>query len=111
MDSGASHYITADLQNLAHHLPYTGTDDVMIGDGKSLQITHLGSSTLHSSTHSFKLKNILCVPDIKRNLLSIYQFCVDNNVSVEFLPWCFFMKDLLTGEIHAKGKTKEGEYE
>jgi len=83
----------------------------MIGDGKSLRITHLGSSTLHSSAHSFKLNNILCVPDIKRNLLSIYQFCVDNNVSVEFLPWCFLVKDLLTGEIRAKGKTKNGVYE
>jgi hypothetical protein len=51
------------------------------------------------------------VPDIKRNLLSIYQFCVDNNVSVEFLPWCFLVKDLLMGEIRAKGKTKEGVYE
>jgi hypothetical protein len=51
------------------------------------------------------------VPDIKRNLLSIYQFCIDNNVSVEFLPWCFFVKDLLLGEIRVKGKTKEGVYE
>lgn len=86
LDSGVSHHITTDLQNLAHHLPYIGTDNVMIGDGKSLRITHLGSSALQSSTHSFKLQNILCVPDIKHNLLFIYQFCVDNNVSVEFLP-------------------------
>jgi hypothetical protein len=83
----------------------------MIGDGKSLRITHLGSSELQPSTHSFKLTNILCVPDIKHNLLSIYQFCVDNNVSVEFLPWCFLVKDLLMGEIRTKGKTKEGVYE
>jgi hypothetical protein len=111
MDSGASHHITSDLQNLAHHLPYTGTDDVLIGDGKGLKITHLGSNQLSSSTHSFHLNNILCVPDIKRNLISIYQFCVDNNVSIEFLPWCFLMKDLLTGEIRVKGKTNEGVYE
>ena len=111
LDSGASHHIMTDLQNLAHHLPYTGTDDVMIGDGKSLRITHLGSSEFQSSTHSFKLTNILCVPDNKRNLLSIYQFCIDNNVSVEFLPWCFLVKDLLTGEIRAKGTTKKGVYE
>jgi hypothetical protein len=66
----------------------------MTGDGKSLRITHLDSSTLHSSAHSFKLNNILYVPDIKRNLLSIYQFCVDNNVFVEFLPWCFLKQKL-----------------
>jgi hypothetical protein len=51
------------------------------------------------------------VPDIKRNLLFVYQFCVDNNVSIEFLPWCFLVKDLLTGKIRAKGKTKEGVYD
>jgi len=111
LDNGASHHITSDLQNLAQHLPDTGTDDVMIGDGKGLTITHLGSNKLYSSTHSFNLNNILCVPDIKRNLISIYQFCVDNNVSIEFLPWCFLVKDLLTGEIRAKGKTNEGVYE
>jgi len=111
LDSGASHHITLDLQNLAHHLPYVGTDDVMIRDGKGLHITHLGSTKLHSSTHSFNLHNILCVPDIKHNLLFVYQFCVDNNVSIEFLPWCFLVKDLLTGKIRAKGKTKEGVYD
>jgi hypothetical protein len=42
MDSGASHHNTSNLQNLAHHLPYTGTDDVLIGDGKGLKIMHLG---------------------------------------------------------------------
>jgi len=111
LDSGASYHITSDLQNLAHHLPYVDTDDVMIRDIKGLRIRHLGSTKLHSSTHSFNLHNILCVPDIKCNLLYVYQFCVDNNVSIEFLPWCFLVKDLLTGEIHAKGKIKEGVYD
>ncbi|OIT04364.1 hypothetical protein A4A49_20549 [Nicotiana attenuata] len=34
LDSGASHHITSDLNNLSLHLDYVG-DDVMIGDGLS----------------------------------------------------------------------------
>ncbi|KAL6335792.1 hypothetical protein AAG906_039555 [Vitis piasezkii] len=40
LDSGASHHVTADLSNLSLHTPYTGSDDIMIGDGSSLPITH-----------------------------------------------------------------------
>ena len=111
LDSGASHHITADLHNLSLHTPYTSSDDVMIGDGTGLRITHTGSSTLHSDSSFFNLKNILCVPDIKKNLISIYQFCITNNVSIEFFPWCFLVKDLLTGVVRAQGESKGGVYE
>lgn len=42
LDTGASHHITTDLANLSLHQPYTGNDDVMIGDGTGHQITHTG---------------------------------------------------------------------
>jgi hypothetical protein len=83
----------------------------MIGDGTGLRITHTGSSTLHSGSSFFNLRNILCVPDIKKNLISIYQFCITNNVSIEFFPWCFLVKDLLTGVVRAQGESKGGVYE
>jgi hypothetical protein len=83
----------------------------MIGDGTGLRITHTGSSTLHSGSSFFNLRNILCVPDINKNLISIYQFCITNNVSIEFLSLCFLMKDLLTGVVRAQGESKCGVYE
>lgn len=42
LDSGASHHVTSDLGNLSLHEQYTGADDIMIGDGTSLPITHTG---------------------------------------------------------------------
>lgn len=42
-DSGASHHMTSDLGNLAAHNPYAGSDDVLLGDGSTLPITHSGS--------------------------------------------------------------------
>ena len=111
LDSGASHHVTTDLNNLSLHAPYNGVDNIMIGDGKGLPITHTGSTTISTSTISFNLNDVLCVPEIKRNLLSIYKFCVANNVSFEFLPWCFLVKDLLTGAVLAQGEPKDGVYE
>ena len=46
LDSGATHHITSDLNNLALHHPYQGGDDVLIADWSGLPITHTGSSTL-----------------------------------------------------------------
>ena len=111
LDSGASHHVTTDLHNLALHNPYDGTDEIMIGDGSGLPISHTGSTSLTTSSHSFTLSNVLCVPTMKRNLISISQFCKSNNTSIEFLPSAFHVKDLRTGAILLQGQTKNGVYE
>ncbi|WKA01920.1 hypothetical protein VitviT2T_020169 [Vitis vinifera] len=111
LDSGASHHVTADLSNLFLYTPYTVSDDIMIGDGSSLPITHTGSTSFTTHNTSFKLDNVLCVPSMRKNLISISQFCTSNNVSVEFLPSSFHVKELRTGAILLKGHTKDGVYE
>ena len=98
LDSGTSHHVTSDLQNLSLHSESTGHGDIMIGDGTGLPITHTGFSTLQSSHNSFRLHNVLYVPSMKRNLISVSQFCLTNNVSIEFLPHSFLVKDLRTGQ-------------
>ncbi|KAK9211993.1 hypothetical protein WN943_001372 [Citrus x changshan-huyou] len=40
LDSGASHDVTSDISNLSLHQPYEGPDDIVIGDGTGLNITH-----------------------------------------------------------------------
>ena len=83
----------------------------MIGDGSSLPITHTGSTSFTTHNTSFKLDNILYVLSMRKNLISISQFCTSNNVSVEFLPSSFHVKELRTGTILLKGHTKDGVYE
>ena len=83
----------------------------MIGDGTGLLISHTGSASLPSSTTTFTLNDALYVPSMKKNLISISQFCISNNASVEFLPSCFHVKDLRTGAILLTGNTKDGVYE
>jgi hypothetical protein len=46
LNSGASHNITSDLANLTTHSKYNGTDEVILGDGSGLKISHTGSLSL-----------------------------------------------------------------
>ena len=48
---------------------------------------------------------------MKHNLIYVYQFCNSNNVSMEFLLFLFFVKDLQSGAFLFQGSTKDGVYE
>jgi hypothetical protein len=111
LDSGASHHVTADLNNLSLHTPYNGQDDVMLGDGSNLPISHIGSVSLPTSNTSFHLQDILCVLKMQKKLISIALFCITNNVSIELFPHCFHVKDLQTRDILLQGGIKDGVYE
>ena len=97
LDSGASHHVTSDLNNLSLHSPYSGSDDIMIGDGSGLPITHSGSLHLPTKSSSFLLSDVLCVPTMKQNLISVSKFCLSNQVAIEFSPFSFIVNDLHTG--------------
>ncbi|KAJ1379218.1 hypothetical protein SESBI_47096 [Sesbania bispinosa] len=43
MDSGATHHIKNDLDRLHLSSPYSGSDQLIVGDGSTLPITHTGS--------------------------------------------------------------------
>lgn len=111
LDSGATHHLTSDLHNLSLHQPYMGGDEVVVGNGSSLPITHTGSMILPSSTRSLMLNDVLCVPHIHRNLISVHRLCNANRVSVEFFPSCFQVKDLATGAQILQGRSKDELYE
>lgn len=108
LDSGASHHITAEPQNLQE---YNGMEQVSMGDGNKIPITHTGSTQLNASNKFFKLSNTLCAPTIKRNLLSVSKFCQDNLTSIEFFPFHFSVKDLKTQIPLVHGQSRDGLYE
>lgn len=66
LDSGATHHITSDLNNLSLHQPYNSGDEVLIGDGSGLTISHTCSTFLPLSTRPLALNQILCVPHIHK---------------------------------------------
>ena len=99
MDSTTSHHITGDLTNLSIHNEYDGTDEVILGDGSGLTVSHIGYLELHSPNRTFILSDTLCVPNLSKNLIFVHHLTKQNNVVVEFHPFHFFVKDKITGVI------------
>ena len=83
-DSSTSDHLTANLNNLSLQSQYKGPKQVTMGNGQSLPINHIGNETLSTKYHNFILKNVLHVPSIAMNLLSVHKFYLDNNCSCHF---------------------------
>ncbi|KAL4565329.1 hypothetical protein LXL04_029418 [Taraxacum kok-saghyz] len=109
-DTRSSHHVTPDLSSFDQYEAYHGDDNIHVGNGKGLPILHIGSSKLHSRITSFSLSNLLHVPEIKQNLLSVQNFCQDNNVYFEFHSSFFTVKDEITHTILLTGPSKGGLY-
>jgi hypothetical protein len=74
---------------------------ITIGDGSSIPISCTGHSYIINPKTNFILRNILVAPSLIKNLISIRQFTIDNNVSVEFDPFSLSVKDLKMVEVLA----------
>jgi histone deacetylase 1/2 len=89
---------------------YGGKDKIQTANGSGMQIHHVGQSTIHNSSRPLQLRDVLHVPSVTRNLLSVPRFTRDNNVFFEFHPWYFFVKDRATREILLRGGVHGGLY-
>ena len=89
---------------------YHGLDQICIGNGLGLTVKHIGSTHLSTPTSSFLLHDVLHVPHITKNLISIQKFTTDTNTSIEFHPTHFFVKDCTTGKVLLHGLSNDGLY-
>nr|KYP52466.1 Retrovirus-related Pol polyprotein from transposon TNT 1-94 [Cajanus cajan]KYP52509.1 Retrovirus-related Pol polyprotein from transposon TNT 1-94 [Cajanus cajan]KYP52511.1 Retrovirus-related Pol polyprotein from transposon TNT 1-94 [Cajanus cajan] len=111
-DSGASNHLTNDISYLSTKQEYQGKQRVLVGDGNSLLISHIGHSKMHTaqSNITFSLPNIMYIPNISKNLLSISKFTNDNKVFVEFHPTECSVKSQETKMVLLKGHLKDELY-
>lgn len=58
---------------------------------------------------TLSLSNVLCVPTMKQNIISVSQLCKTNNASIEFNP-SFCAKDLTTRALLTQGWSKNNVY-
>ena len=117
LDSGATHHLTNNMANMHIREQFSGSDQLIIGNGQGLNITHIGDAFLNFKSSNDKhkhtsiaLKDILLVPSITKNLLSISKLIADNNLSVEFLRNIYVVKDTLKGQILIQGLAERGLY-
>jgi hypothetical protein len=109
-DSGANAHITANAADLTTLQPYNGMDIVQVGNGSGLMIHNTGSSLLNTSHNSFRLNNVLYCPQATSNLLSINQFCLDNNCYFILTGTTFFVKENKTRRLLLQGLVENGLY-
>lgn len=103
VDTGASSHMTNDAGILTNLVPYSGSDQVLVGNGSQLNITHIGDCNQYKN---LKLNKVLLVPNIKKNLISVSQLVKDNSCICEFTDSEFIVKDRETGKILATGNRK-----
>jgi len=58
-----------------------------------MNISNIGHATLHTPAADLYLKNILHVPKVQKNLVSVHKLALDNHVFLEFHPNFFLIKD------------------
>lgn len=102
--------MTGNRDKLFNLTSYTGRDYVMVGNGEKLKITHIGDAQLPAKHNDILLHDVLLVPDIKKNLLSVSQLTSDLPCYFEFTSDGFVVKEQKTNQVMAKGNKKGGLY-
>lgn len=71
--------MTPDLPVLTRSTPYEGIEKIIVGNGEGLDIKNIGHGTLQTPSHVLHLKNVLHIPMLTVNLLSVKKLCKDNH--------------------------------
>ena len=85
--------MTLDLASLALHKLYTASNSVIISDGTSLSIANIGSFTVTSLPTPFLFSNVLHVPAMSKNLISVSALYVNKPINVIFFDSFFQVQD------------------
>ncbi|KAI3507180.1 hypothetical protein L1887_22027 [Cichorium endivia] len=106
-DTGATDHMTSSAASVTHPAPFSGPDKVVFGNGTTLPISHIGQSSLGDS---IRLRDVLVVPAITKNLLSVSKLTSDNPLDVLFSHPHFYIQDRVTKRVLAQGRCEDGLY-
>ncbi|GKC79182.1 hypothetical protein Tco_1129956, partial [Tanacetum coccineum] len=96
IDTGVSSHLNFNASNLSTIFDKRLFSSIHVGDGKSIPVTNTGHSIIPSYHRPLHLHNVLVTHNISKNLISVHQFTVDNNCTIKFYAFGFFVKDYLT---------------
>jgi len=97
MDIEATSHITSSQGNLSSYFKLRKNNKINVGNGHSVPILGFRSTHLETPHPPLMLNNVLHAPNLIKNLVYVRQFTTDNNVSIEFDPFGFSVKDFQTG--------------
>ncbi|XP_071700227.1 uncharacterized protein [Rutidosis leptorrhynchoides] len=102
MDTGATSHMTANSGNLESYYPLRQRKNIIVGNGHGMPISGFGHSTLSNLSRPLYLHNILHSPNLIKNLISVRRLSIDNNISMEFDPFGFTVKNFPQGTLVLK---------
>jgi hypothetical protein len=85
-DLGVTYHVTGELEKLAMKDAYNGHEQIYNASG----IEHVGEFVIHTPYHDLRLKHVLHVPQITKNLASVHKIATNNNVLFELHSNIFF---------------------
>lgn len=107
IDSGASDHMTPSLSKLSEVVQVQNSPRINLPTGDTTKITHMGRTSV---APGLTLKNVLCVPNFKHNLLSVQKLIKDGNCEVQFFARHCEIRDSSTKEVKGIGQVKNGLY-
>ena len=110
MDSGATHHFSLNINILDTMTPFSGSNQVVVGNGKKLYISHPGTAKLPSSYSPLVLHQVYHTQKISNNLISVTKLCYDNKVFVEFYATHFLLKGQVSKRVFLQGQLDNGLY-
>lgn len=107
MDSGATAHMTPSTENTSHSAPHHYNMKVFFGNGHKLPISHIVHSHI---SNKLLLHDVLVIPKLIKNLLSISKLTMDHPVDVLFSQPFFNIQDRVTKQVIARGLCEDGLY-
>jgi hypothetical protein len=99
--------MTNDVAQLDKSDTYTNKDCVVVGNGATLPISHTG---ILSPTSSLTLKDVVVVPGLTKNLISISKLISGFPFSITFTNNRFIIQNLVTRKVVATGRRENDLY-
>lgn len=109
-DSGATSHVTYDSSQLHSSHERPSTEHVTVGNGHNVPVANSGKGILSTPHTIFRLDNVLHVPLISHNLLSVHQFALDNNCIISFDSHGYVIQDKTSNQILHHGSCHQGLY-
>ena len=107
LDTSVTDHIAIDISLFKELRTPSSNCYVSLPNGQTAEIVGLGDIELNSG---MMLKNALCVPKFKYNLLSISRLVKDSNISVVLCDDFFLIQDYANCQVKGFGKEAKGLY-
>lgn len=107
IDYGTSDHMTSTLSTLSNPMPTPLAPKINLPTGATASISHIGQVHL---PNGIVLKNVLCVPHFKHNLLSVQKLIREDDCEVQFYPKYCVILDSGTKKVKGVSKAQNGLY-